>query len=107
MEFVQTLDAIMSCSEFMGEADKLISLLETMITLIKVVVPILLVVWGMLDLGKAVIAQKEDDIKKGQNTLMKRAIAAIIVYFVPTIIGVILSAIGEGEIAGCIGEIIN
>lgn len=109
MEFLQVLESIASCEEFMGleQTSTLISLLKSIITIIKVVVPILLVVWGMLDLGKAVIAQKEDDIKKGQNTLMKRSIAAVIVFLVPTIIGLLLKAIGENDIAECIGDIIG
>ena len=30
----------------------------------KIVIPILLIVFGMLDLGKAVVASKDDEIKK-------------------------------------------
>ena len=33
----------------------------------KIVIPILLIIFGMLDLGKAVIASKDDEIKKQQN----------------------------------------
>ena len=51
-------------------------LVSTAITIIKIAVPILLIIFGMLDLGKAVIASKEDEIKKGQQTFIKRAITA-------------------------------
>ncbi|MBO5095522.1 MAG: hypothetical protein J6B98_01440 [Bacilli bacterium] len=54
--------------------------ISLMITLIKVVVPVLLIVFGMLDLGKAVMANKEDEIKKGQQTFVKRLIAAVLVF---------------------------
>ena len=49
--------------------------------LIEVVVPIALIILGMLDLMKAVSAHKEDEIKKGQQTFIKRLIAAAIVFF--------------------------
>lgn len=58
------------------------NLVSTIITIIKIVVPILLIIFGMLDLGKAVMASKEDEIKKGQQTFIKRIIAAVIVFFV-------------------------
>ncbi len=74
---------------------KIVNLVANIITLIKIVIPVLLIIWGMLDLGKAVIAQKEDEIKAGQKTFIKRLIAAIIVFFIPTIVKLLLSVIGE------------
>ena len=64
---------------FSGTFPKVIS---TIVLIIKIVVPILLIVFGMLDLGKAVMASKEDEIKKGQQTFIKRIVAAVIVFFV-------------------------
>ena len=40
------------------------NIVHIIITVIWIVVPILLVVFGLLDLAKAVMAQKEDEIKK-------------------------------------------
>ena len=34
----------------------------------KIVIPILLIIFGILDLGKAVIASKEDEIKKATGS---------------------------------------
>lgn len=95
VNFVQVLaDTTSGCTLAGVEiSSKLTSLIANIITAIKVVIPILLIVWGMLDLGKAVIAQKEDEIKKGQQTFMKRAIAAVIVFFIPTIVGIILGVV--------------
>ena len=42
------------------------------VLLLKIVIPILLIIFGMLDLGKAVVASKEDEIKKGQQMFVKR-----------------------------------
>ncbi|MBQ8234483.1 MAG: hypothetical protein IJZ36_02725 [Bacilli bacterium] len=60
-------------------------------------VPLLLILFGMLDLGKAVIAQKEDDIKKGQQTFIKRLIAAVVVFFIFSIVLVLVGAIDPGS----------
>lgn len=48
----------------------------------QVIVPVALVILGMLDLVKAITSQKEDEIKKGQQTFIKRLIAAAIIFFI-------------------------
>lgn len=73
-------------------------LVSTAIDIIKIVVPILLVVFGMLDLGKAVMAQKEDEIKKGQQTFVKRLIAAVVVFLVVFIVEIVVGLVApKGE----------
>ena len=59
----------------------------------KIVIPIILIIMGMVDLGKAVVSSKEDEIKKSTQSLLKRAIAGIIIFFIPTIIGVIFNLV--------------
>ncbi|MCI8575798.1 MAG: hypothetical protein HFI09_04945 [Bacilli bacterium] len=61
----------------------------------KIVIPILLIVFGMIDLGKAVIASKDDEIKKATKSLMFRAISAVIIFFIPTLVGVIMGIVGN------------
>ena len=72
---------------------------STVILLIKIVVPILLVIFGMLDLGKAVVAAKEDEIKKGQQTLIKRVIAAAIVFFVIQLVQIVIRFVSNNNVA--------
>lgn len=67
------------------------------INLIKIVVPILLIIFGMLDLGKAVMAQKEDEIKKGQQTFIKRLIAAVIVFLVAIIVQLVVGLVAPKD----------
>ena len=87
------------------------SLVSTAIDLIKIVVPILLVVFGMLDLGKAVMAQKEDEIKKGQQTFVKRLIAAVIVllvvFVVEIAIGLVAPRDSNENVWGCFNCLVN
>ena len=71
---------------------------STIVTVIKIAVPVLLVIFGMLDLMKGIIAQKDDDIKKGQQIFIKRLIAGALVFFVFTIVQLIISfAAEEGD----------
>jgi len=102
-----TLDAICFGNTIPHQITSIISLL---INFIKVGVPLLLIIFGMLDLGKAVIAQKEDDIKKGQNTFIKRIIAAAIVFFVVVIVQVVIQLVGGdngAEIWQCVNDLIT
>lgn len=64
---------------------------DGVIPLIQIGVPILLIVLGTIDLGKAVIASKEDEIKNAQKMLVKRAIYAVAVFFVVTIVTLVFS----------------
>lgn len=65
-----------------GIPTQIVKIIGIVIFAIKVVIPILLIIFGMLDLGKAIMAQKEDEIKKGQQTFLKRLLTAAIVFLV-------------------------
>ena len=62
--------------------EKIANTVHIIILVIQVVSPVLLVIFGMLDLTKAIIAGKEDEIKKNQMVFVKRIIAAVLVFFV-------------------------
>ena len=74
---------------------QIMELIVTIINLIRFAVPIMLIVIGMLDLGKAVVASKEDEIKKAQMTLIKRAIAAVLVFFIISIVTWLVSVVDK------------
>ena len=56
-----------------------------------------LIIFGLMDLGKAVIAGKEDEMKKAQGILIKRCIYAVMVFFVVTIVTLVFSLFGKSE----------
>lgn len=62
---------------------------------IQVVVPILLIIWGMLDFAKAIIGQDEDKIKAGQKTFIKRLVAAVVVFLIVTIVQLAITLAGS------------
>ena len=45
------------------------NVVHLVVVAIQVVVPILLIIWGMIDFAKAIIGQDEDKIKAGQSAL--------------------------------------
>ena len=64
--------------------------------LFQIGIPILLIVLGTIDLGKAVISSEEKEVKAAQSRLIKRFIYAALVFFVATIVSVLMSIISQG-----------
>jgi len=64
-----------------------------LIRVLKLLIPLIIIILGSIDLGKAVVANDTDEIKKSGQTLIKRFIAGIIIFFIPGIIAFILSLI--------------
>ena len=58
-------------------------------------IPIILIILGTIDLGKAVIASKEEEIKKAQQMFIKRLIYAVAVFFVVTIVSLVFGLFSE------------
>jgi len=56
------------------------------ILIFKVAIPFIIIFFGMLDFGKAVTAEKPDEIKASAKRLLYRAIAGLIIFFVPAIV---------------------
>ena len=75
---------------------QLTGIVSLVINIIKIGVPIILVVLGMIDMGKAVASQKEDEIKKGQKILLSRCIAAGITFFVVAIVQLLVGLVTKG-----------
>lgn len=75
--------------------DPVINIVKSVINLIKFGVPILLILFGMIDLGKAVMAGKEDEMKKAQGTLIKRFIYAVAVFLVVTLVTFVMDIVSN------------
>ncbi len=75
----------------------LFNVVSTIITGIKIVVPILLIIWGMLDFAKSVVAKKEEDIKKYQKAFVSRLISALVVFLIIFIVQLAVNLISGVE----------
>ena len=63
-------------------------------------VPVVLLLMGMLDFAKGVMASKEDEIKKGQRTFVRRLMAALSFFFVTTLVVIVMNILGSVNISG-------
>lgn len=74
--------------------------------LLKIFVPIVLIIMGMIDLLKSVASQKEDEIKKGWTTLARRTLYGVMVFFVFTTVQLVISLLpgNNTKILGCVKQ---
>lgn len=66
--------------------------------ILKILIPIILIIFGSIDFAKAVISSKDDEIKKSAKTLATRAIAGVIIFFIPTLLSFIVSLIDKENV---------
>jgi hypothetical protein len=82
-----------SCAALDGaKIDKqLPSIVSTVILLLQIAVPVIIIIYGTIDLVKGVMAQKDDEIAAGRKTFGKRVLAGIIVFFVIAAVKLVVS----------------
>lgn len=66
---------------------------STIIQILKIATPLIIILLGSVDLIKAVMAQKEDEIKKGQQTFIRRLLVGCLVFLAFFIIELIIGFI--------------
>ena len=92
------LEVVTKCPPEYAGLKVVFGLLNSVLNLIRIFVPILLVVFGTLDLAKAVIAGKEDEMKKFQGALVKRILYAAVVFLITTIVLFITDFVASAEV---------
>ena len=80
----------------------------TVYNILLVAVPIMIVLFGIIDFVKAVASGKEDEIKKNTSTFIKRLITGIIVFFVLALVKLVVNLIqtnNTSDAVECLNEI--
>ncbi len=77
--------------------NELFNLVALIIRIIKIVVPVLLIIWGMLDFAKSVIAKNEDDVKKYRKAFVQRLISGILVFLIVVIVQLVVNLLAGVE----------
>lgn len=94
---VEAKTAMVDCGNITNIPKKFPQLTSMFVSIIQIAVPVVLVIFGMLDLFKGITAQKEEEIKKGQQMLIKRLITAAIVFFVIVIVRFLISIVADSD----------
>lgn len=92
-----------NCEGILGK--DLINYIDKLFNWLKITVPILLIVFGCVDFGQALLSDDKDIMKKATSKFVKRCVAAIIIFFLPTLLTFILkifnSLTTDGGISVC------
>lgn len=68
---------------------------------LKIAVPIILIIVGMTEMIQAITSQDENQIKKAGTKLVKKAVAAIAVFLITLIVGLLMGLIGGKDYEAC------
>lgn len=91
----EDVDDDATCQEIMGD---LIDELQRYFDMIRIIAPILLIIFGVMDFAGAVIDIKKDAMEKTVSKFIRRCIAAIAIFFLPVLIEVLLTLPGLPEV---------
>lgn len=82
-------------------------MVHNVVNVIKIGIPIVLIILGMIDFLKAVIASDEKQMKDSTSTFIRRIISAILIFFVFVIVQFVFSLIDDDGAFGCVNCLIN
>ncbi|MDO5002958.1 MAG: hypothetical protein Q4E39_01845 [bacterium] len=92
LDFVQLLAKTDPCQGL----GPIVVVIKSVFRLIQFAIPIALILFGTIDLGKAVISSDEKEVKKAQSTLIKRFIYAAAIFFVVTLVTLLTNLVADG-----------
>lgn len=78
---------------FCAETANIWRLVGYFLMVFKIAIPIILIVLGMIDLGKAVISSDDKAISKSVKSLAMRVVAAVCIFFVPTVVTFVIGVV--------------
>lgn len=81
-----------SCGEITIDA-MVPAITSTVVTVIKWVIPIIIIFLGLLDMAKAVIANEEKEMKEAQKMLIKRIIYGVVAFLVVALVQAVFGII--------------
>ena len=71
---------------FCDQMSGTIQIVGYVLLIVKIAIPLLIIAFGIFDLGKAVVADKEDEIKKSTKRLLYRVVAGLAIFLIADII---------------------
>lgn len=86
-----------------------VDLIGTLYNGIKIVVPLILIIYGMLDFGKAVMAKEEKEIKEKQKLFLKRIVSAIMVFFILYLVQFVMKIVSptDNSVMNCVNNMLG
>lgn len=82
---------------FCSDIIKTLRLVSISVMVVRICVPMFIIIMGTLDIYNTVSSGKTDDLKKNLTILGKRMIIGLIVFFIPTIVRLVVNGLGGND----------
>lgn len=99
MNLINILDFTGWCND--THIQDVFSIIRNVLEILRIAVPIGLIIMTIMDISKKMLDPNEKD---GQKKIMTRTIAAVIVFFIPTIITIVFKLVDAGKNDGTSSE---
>lgn len=76
--------------------EPLVRIIKKLLNYVAIIIPIGLMLFGIIDLGKAVIASDDKEVKAAQTRLIKRVIYAVVIFLIPSLVTLIMNIVAVG-----------
>lgn len=86
-----------ACGDAFDIPYKVPELISFLVNLLKIATPIILIFMSVITLLKAITSQKEEEMKKAQNSLIKKIIAAVMIFFVISIVQFVILKVADSN----------
>ena len=83
------------CSDLAG----VLQLVGIILTILKIAIPLIIIILGIIDLAKAITSSKPEEIKKSATGLLWRFIGAVFIFFLPAIVMAMFKLLGPWHTA--------
>ena len=90
--------------------EKAVNFIYKIIDLIKNITPVILIIMGVFELGKAAISQKSDEMNKAKTNFIIKLVSGILVFFVIIFIQWITKVLGtntSNDMLACLSDVMN
>ena len=67
------------------------------VSILKLAIPIILIIFGILDLAKAVMANDDKEMKEAQKKLIHRIVYAVVIFFVVALVQFVFSQLAKAD----------
>ncbi len=82
-------------STFCADTIEIWKLVGSVVTILKIAIPIIIIVMAIVDLGKAAVSNDDKEMNNAFKKLLRRVIAGVVIFFIPTIVNLAFNLVGE------------
>ena len=76
------------------DSAEILQLVGTVLTILKIAIPLIIIILGIVDLAKAITSSKPEEIKKSATGLLWRFVGAVFIFFLPAIVMTLFKLVG-------------